>query len=166
MRRGEHDHRAVPNDIAAAMSGELTVRHGPAAHRDRPVVHARSSDHSDATIAALGKLSEALEVVEHARGLLYGFHRLCGTADLTLQDAVRALRDAGHADHADDIETVLVGRDIVPGCWSFELVEAYDKTYWSVFRDVATTARRHLGDAEPHVYEAEMKRQEQTPRRG
>ena len=40
-------------------------------------------DLDDATVEALGKLSEALEVVEHARGLLYGFHRLTGTADLT-----------------------------------------------------------------------------------
>ena len=49
---------------------------------------------SDATVAALGKLSEALEVAEQARGLLCGFHRLCGTADLTLQEAVSMLRDA------------------------------------------------------------------------
>jgi hypothetical protein len=33
-------------------------------------------------VAALGKLCEALEVAEQARGLLYGFHRLCGPADL------------------------------------------------------------------------------------
>jgi hypothetical protein len=63
-------------------------------------------------VAALGKLSEALEVAEHARGLLYGFHRLCGTTDLTLQEAVGMLRDAGHAALADDIEQALVvGRD-------------------------------------------------------
>lgn len=47
---------------------------------------------TDDTPAALGKLCEALEIVEHARGLLYGFHRLSDSADLTLQDAVGRLR--------------------------------------------------------------------------
>ena len=59
-----------------------------------------------ATVTAAGKLSEALEIVEHARGLLYGFHRLCGSADLTLQEAVRALRDAGHPELADWLDQV------------------------------------------------------------
>ena len=39
---------------------------------------------SEATVEALGSLSAALEVIEHARGLLYGFHRLTGTADLNI----------------------------------------------------------------------------------
>ncbi|MGO9081927.1 MAG: hypothetical protein ACLQDY_23290 [Streptosporangiaceae bacterium] len=71
------------------------------------------------TIKALGRLSEALEVIEHARGLLYGFHRMSGMADLTLQEAVGMLRDAGHASLADDIEETLVGRDIIGDRWSF-----------------------------------------------
>ena len=65
------------------------------------VEHTRPNGVSDATVAALGKLSEALEVVEHARGHLYGFHRLCGTADLTLGEAVDAFREAGHDALAD-----------------------------------------------------------------
>jgi hypothetical protein len=112
-------------------------------------------------VAALGKLSEALEVAEQARGLLYGFHRLCGTADLTLQEAVSMLRDAGHAALADDIEQTLVGRDTVSGRWSFELVEAYDTGYWKVFRDVEEHARTELGVQARHVFEAEMKEREQ-----
>jgi hypothetical protein len=63
--------------------------------------HLRPDGVDDATIAALGKLSEALEVVEHARGLLYGFHRLTGKADLALGEAVDLLREAGHDEHAD-----------------------------------------------------------------
>lgn len=119
---------------------------------------------TDATVAALGKLSEALEAVDHARGLLYGFHRLCGTADLTLQEAVGMLRAAGHPDLADDIDRTLVGRDIVDGMWSFELVEAYDSGYGDVFRHVERHARHQLGVAVPHLYEAEMKHREQSQR--
>lgn len=98
-------------------------------------------------MAALGKLSKALEVAEHARGLLYGFHRLCGTMDLTLQEAVGMLRDAGHG--------------ALAGSWSFHLVEDYDGGYWKVFRDAEEHARAELGVPVRHVFEAEMKEREQ-----
>jgi hypothetical protein len=145
----------------SAPRGPLAQRHGAASHPDRPVARERPPGTSDSTVAALGKLSEALEAVEYARGLLYGFHRLCGTADLTLQEAVGMLRDAGHAALADDIEQTLVGRDIIPGNWSFQLVEAYDAGYWDVFRDVEEHARAELGVPVRHVFEAEMKEREQ-----
>ncbi|MCW2619411.1 MAG: uncharacterized protein JWR28_2560, partial [Modestobacter sp.] len=61
-------------------------------------------DLDDDTVAALGTLSESLETVEQARGLLYGFHQLTGKADRLLQDAVQQFRDAGHAQLADDLE--------------------------------------------------------------
>lgn len=115
---------------------------------------------SDEAVAALGKLCEALEVVEQARGLLYAFHRLCGTADLTLQDAVENFRAAGMSDLADEIDECLVGRDVVEGAWSFQLVEAYDSQYWEVFRQVEREARTRTGAA-THIYEAEMKHREQ-----
>ena len=119
-------------------------RHGSAKHPERTVEHPRPEGMSDATVAALGKVSEALEVAEQARGFLYGFHRLSGTADLTLGEGVRLLREAGHGEAADQIEQTLVGRDVVPGMWTFQLVEAYDQQYWSVFRDVEQwLASRH-----------------------
>ncbi len=83
-------------------------------------------------------------MVENARGALYAFHRMSGQADLSLQDAVRQLRDAGQDDLADEIDDVLVGRDVVPGVWTFQLVEAYDEHYWRVFRAVDEEARRRL----------------------
>jgi hypothetical protein len=145
------------------MADTLTARHGSAKHADRSCVRSRPPALSEPEVAALGKLSEALEVVEHARGLLYGFHRLCGTADLTLQEAVAMFRDAGHDSLADDLERSLVGRDVIDGRWSFQLVEAYDRGYWSVFRDAEAHARAALGDAAQHLYEAEMKFREQHP---
>jgi hypothetical protein len=138
----------------------LTDRHGSAKKPERDVAKPRPDGMPDEVVAALGKLSEALEAAEHARGLLYGFHRLCGTADLTLQEAVAKFRDAGLADLADQIETCLVGRDIVDGRWSFQIVEAYDSGYWSVFRDVEREARERTGAAQ-HIFEAEMKHREQ-----
>jgi len=141
----------------------LVERHGSAKHHDRPVAHCRPDGMTDDTVAALGKLSEALEVVEHARGALYEFHRLSGIADLTLQQAVDELRAAGHADLADDIDQTLVGRDVIDGLWTFQIVEAYDRQYWQVFRDVELCARQRAGDAPVHLLEAEMKHREQHP---
>ena len=113
-------------------------------------------------MSADGKVSAALEAIEHARGLLYAFHRMSGEADLALQEAVDALRECGHAELADEVDTVLVGRDVVPGWWTFQIVEAYDAGYWSVFRAVAEKVRGELAGGAPHVFEAEMKSAEQT----
>ena len=140
---------------------DLLARFGSARHPDRPVVHPRPADSSDATVDAVGQISAAFEVVVNARGFLYGFHRMSGEADLALQDAVAALRSAGHAELADEIDQVLVGRDVVPGRWTFELVEAYDEHYFQVFRAVDALVRERLSDGRPHVYEAEMKQREQ-----
>lgn len=117
----------------------------------------------DATVEALGKLSEALEVVEEVRGLLYAFHRRCGTADLTLGEAVDLLRDAGHTDLADRIDRELVGRNILAGRWSFQVVEEYDDGYYATFKRLEREARDQLVDGRRHLFEAEMKEDRRTP---
>ncbi|MFC7494222.1 MULTISPECIES: hypothetical protein [unclassified Nocardioides] len=119
--------------------------------------HRRPEGLDDATVEALGRLSEALEAVEVARGHLYAFHRLSGTADLTLGDAVRQLREAGHGEIADRIERDLVGRNVIPGRWTFQIVEAYDDTYYTAFRELEKAARDRLAQGRRHLYEAEMK---------
>ena len=115
-----------------------------------------------ATVEALGKLSEALEVVEEARGFLYAFHRRCGTADLTLGEAVDQLRDAGHTGLADRIERELVGRNILRGRWSFQVVEEYDDGYYATFKRLEATARDDLVAGRRHLFEAEMKEERRT----
>lgn len=134
--------------------------YGVAKKPDRSVARSRPDGMSDETVAAIGKVSGALEAVEHARGLLYNFHRLSGTADLTLQEGVAGLRAAGHSEVADEIERVLVGRDVIPGRWTFQIVEGYDSQYWQVFRATEQWARDELG-VPRHLYEAEMKVDEQ-----
>jgi hypothetical protein len=124
--------------------------------------HLRPDGVDDATVEALGKLSEALEAVEVARGHLYTFHRLSGTADLTLGDAVGQLRDAGHRELADRIERELVGRNIIAGRWSFQVVEDYDDGYYATFRDLERAARDELVGGRRHLYEAEMKEDRRT----
>jgi hypothetical protein len=127
--------------------------------------HDRPAGVDDATVGALGKLSEALEAVEHARGLLYGFHRLSGTADLTLGEAIDELRAAGHTALADELAADLQGRDVVPGRWTFQLVEEYDDGYYGRFKAHEQRAREQLVGGRRHLFEAEMKQREITPGR-
>ena len=124
--------------------------------------HQRPAGLDDATVEALGKLSEALEVVEHARGYLYGFHRLTGKADLDLGEAAELLRKAGHSDLADRIETELVGRNVIEGRWTFQIVEDYDDNYWSLFRRLEEEARQQLVGGVRHLYEARLKQAERS----
>ncbi len=110
----------------------------------------------------MGKLSKALETVEDARGHLFAFHRLSGTADLTLGEAVDDLRAAGHAVLADEVAQELVGRNVLDGRWSFQIVEEYDETYYSPFKDLERRARDDLVGGRPHLFEAEMKEDRRT----
>ena len=119
-------------------------------------------DLDDTTVEGLGKLSEALETVDQARGLLYGFHQLTGKADLLLQEAVAQFREAGHAELADDLERDLVGRNVIADRWTFQVVEDFDASYWSVFRAFDERARNELAGGDRHVFEARMKQHERT----
>ena len=119
-------------------------------------------DLDDATVEGLGKLSEALETVDQARGLLYGFHQLTGKADRELQDAVDLLRVAGATALADDLDRELVGRNVIADRWTFQIVEDYDAGYWTTFRGFDARARAEFSDGDRHVYEARMKQRERT----
>ncbi|MFL6027046.1 MAG: hypothetical protein ACJ72K_08920 [Friedmanniella sp.] len=125
--------------------------------------HSTPEGVDDATVDALGKLSEALETVERARGHLYTFHQLTGSADLALQGAVEALRQAGHDELAGRIDRELVGRNVIGGRWTFQIVEDYDDGYWSLFRDLERAAREQLAGGRRHLFEARMKQAERTP---
>ena len=66
----------------------------------------------ETTIEALGKLSEALETTDRARGHLYSMHQLTGTADFQLDEAVSLLMQAGHTELAERIQRELIGRNV------------------------------------------------------
>jgi hypothetical protein len=124
--------------------------------------HQRPEGVSDETVEALGKLSEALEVVENARGYLYAWHRLTGMGDLTLGDAVDQLRTAGHHEIADRIDRELVGRNVIEGRWTFQIIEDFDDGYYALFKQLEGAARDELVGGRRHLYEAEMKEDRRT----
>jgi hypothetical protein len=119
--------------------------------------HTRPPGADDATIEAVGAVSEALECVDRARGDLYSFHQLIGHADLLLGEACDKLREAGHDAIADRLETEIVGRNVLYGRWTFQIVEDFDDNYWSEFREQERRVRDELQNGARHVFEAEMK---------
>ncbi|MCX6399841.1 MAG: hypothetical protein NTX33_07930 [Propionibacteriales bacterium] len=114
------------------------------------------------TVEAVGKLSEAFETLEVARGHLYQFHRMSGTADFQVGEAADLLRKAGHVEFADRIEQQLVGRNILPGRWTFQMVEEYDDGYYSTFREFDREALS-LTNGLRHLHEAGLKRRRRSP---
>jgi hypothetical protein len=116
----------------------------------------------DTTVDAVGKITEALETTERARGHLYSFHQLTGSADLQLGEACELLREAGHAELAERIERELVGRNVIEDRWTFQIIEDYDDGYWSEFRAFEQQARETLTDGRRHLHEAGMKEDRRT----
>jgi len=124
--------------------------------------HRRPEGASDATVEALGKLSEALEVVENARGYLYAFHRLTGMGDLALGDAVDLLRQAGHPEIADRIDRELVGRNVIEGRWTFQIVEDFDAGYYAAFVRAERRVLDEVVEGRRHIYESQLKERNRT----
>ncbi|CAM2840160.1 DUF222 domain-containing protein [Prescottella defluvii] len=134
-----------------------------AVDREQPAPeHRRPSGVTDATVEAVGKLSEALETVEQARGHLYAFHQLLGRADLQLGEAVEKLRASGHPDCAERLRTAMVGRNVLDGRWTFQIVEEFDDGYWTEFRDHEKAVRDALLGGRRHLYESDMKEERRT----
>lgn len=125
-------------------------------------VHTRPDGVDDATVDAVGKISEAFELLVRARGALYEFHQRVGWADDTLGDGIEMLRDAGHQDLADELAATWLGRNVVPGMWTFELVEAFDDTYFDAAVAGERQVREELMDGRRHVQEAERKASRRT----
>lgn len=125
-------------------------------------IHTRPAGTSDATIVATGKVSEAVEWLERARGSLYDFHQKMGRTDILFGEAVEALRKAGHHQQADSLERDIVGRNVLPGRWTFQLVEAFEETYYDPAKQAEQTIREALVDGRRHIYESEMKERRRT----
>lgn len=125
-------------------------------------VHKRPSTVSDQTVAAVGQLSEALEWIERARGDLYEFHQKLGHADELFAEAADKLEQAGHNDISEHVKTNVVGRNVLPGRWTFQIVEEFNDGYYQVVTQAERKARDELLAGKRHVYESELKEERRT----
>lgn len=116
----------------------------------------------DGAIQVVGKVTEALETIERARGHLYSFHQLTGHADLLLDAAVSRLHELGHSGLAQHISRELIGRNVLPGRWSFQVIEDYDDGYYRCFKEIEQLVRTRLAGGQRHRYEMAMKEGRRT----
>ncbi len=138
-------------------------RSDPPDQGDRPDPgHRPPAGVSDAVVEAVGGVTAAFEVVEHARGMLYAFHRLVGRADEELAAALDRLADAGHPDVADELRAEVVGRNVLEGRWTFQVVEDFDDGYYRTFREAEQRTRDRLVGGRRHVYESQLKERNRT----
>ena len=119
------------------------------------------NDDDQRAVTAAGAMTEALETIERARGHLYSFHQLVGEADFKLDEVLDGLRELGQTDLADQLQRELVGRDVLPGRWTFQIMEEFDDGYYAVFRAQEQAIRDALTDGRRHVHEARMKAERQ-----
>jgi hypothetical protein len=110
-----------------------------------------------ATIDAVGKATEALEYVERARGHLYAFHQLIGRADFLFEESAVRLAQAGHREDAASLWRTVVGRDVLEGRWTFEIVERFDDDYYDTARSEVTQLERRLVGARRHAHEQALR---------
>lgn len=127
-----------------------------------PDSHRRPDGVRDETVAAVGKVTEAFEWLERARGRLYDFHQMLGHLDFQMSDAVQMLREAGHAELADTVDTEVVGRNVLDGRWTFQLIEEFEDLYYEPIRMIEKRIRDELVGGRRHLYEAEMKQRRRS----
>ncbi len=124
--------------------------------------HERPAGVTDEMVDAIGKVSEALEWVERARGRLYDFHQMMGRADLLFGDAADALAAAGAIEASSALDREVVGRNVLRGRWTFQLVEEFDDDYYEPVRAIERKLRNELMDGKRHIWEAEYKERRRT----
>jgi len=122
----------------------------------------RPAGASDLAVEAAGRMTEALETLERARGHLYSFHQLVGSSDLALDDVLELLRKAGRDDLAEALEADLVGHNVLFGRWTFQVMEEFDDGHYARFREHEQRIRDALTGGVRHVFEAEMKERRRT----
>lgn len=61
------------------------------------------------------------------------------------------------------IEREIIGRNLVGGRWTFQLVDEAESTFFGPVAAIERDIRDRLLDGRPHVYEAERKSRRITP---
>lgn len=135
---------------------------GMTSRTKNPTVYREDADASDALVEAVGKASEALECVERARGHLYSFHQLMGRADAKFQEAAAAFAGLGDGESAEMLTREVVGRNVLDGRWTFQIVDEFDDLYYDTVRPLIRSLDDQHTSGHRHVYEARLKERGRT----
>lgn len=72
------------------------------------------------------------------------------------------MRAAGHTETSDRLEKNIMGRNVIEGRWTFQIVEDYGANYYSAFAEEERQARLTLVEGKKNLYEAEMREDGRT----
>jgi hypothetical protein len=117
---------------------------------------------SDGAVEAVGKASEALEYLIRARGHLYSAHQLIGRVDFLFGDAADLLDTVGLPDQARRLREEIVGRNVLDGRWTFQIVEEFDDLYFQPVEAEVQRLEDELMGGQRHVFESELKEERRT----
>jgi len=91
------------------------------------------------------------------RGHLYAFHQLIGRADLLFEESAIHLAAAGHREAASSLWRAVVGRDVLEGRWTFEIVERFDDDYYFTARSEVAQLEAALVAGRRHAHEEDLR---------
>jgi hypothetical protein len=108
-------------------------------------------------VDAVGKATEALEYVERARGHSYAFHQLIGRADFLFEQSALGLAAAGYHNESASLWRNLVGRDVLEGRWTFQIVEGFDDGCYDATRAEVSGLEIALVAGRRHAHEEQLR---------
>jgi len=108
--------------------------------------------------AALHELQLAMEHVNRSFGHLIAFHHAVGRGMDRMAEAEDLLREAGHAEFADELRTEHLPRGIVGDRWTYEVVESFEGEFLAAVEDYERRVREDLADGVTHITERDQQR--------
>ena len=143
---------------------------GHASGLRRPPVGSRGSDRtggvtlatdgaggSDGPVRAAHELEVALEWVERAWGHLVAFHHEIGHAQGMMLEAARRLEAMGEDALAERVRRDLAPRDVLPGRWTYRIVDEFREGFLAPARAVEEDDRGRLAGGRRHRFEASLR---------
>lgn len=129
--------------------------------RDGTIASPTSTSHGDVPdrelLETMATAAEAIEYIERARGHLYTLHHLLVRADILFSEAATSLREQGHPDEAEILETRVIGRNVIDDRWSFEVVEAFEDGFYGPVSGAVRDIERRTVGGRRHALDAAVK---------
>ena len=100
--------------------------------------------------------------MERARGHLYSLHQLIGRADILFEEAAELFLACGQDETAGTFRTEIVGRNVLDGRWTFQIVDEFNELYYQTVSEAVRDVEAKFHGGKPHVFEAQMKQRRRT----
>lgn len=109
-------------------------------------------------VEALHRVELAREHLHRAYGHLLAFHHSIGHAMDRLAAVEDDLRASGREPFADELRTDHLPAGVFEGCWSYEIVEAFESGFLADVDDFERRLREEVADGRRHVAERDLQR--------